>query len=163
MRFLILSLLLTCSLSVSSQTVRYSYKPLSSKGCDVYCSVSKQDTTYYIMVTIVSSNMTFLKETTMLLRTFDNKVLKLKGELINSSNQSGGGIVAGNVVIPISLINSAAQFVVTPQQIELLKSGVKKIRLSTIPIEHERTFKKDRIGKKLYEFYIEQRDKDDDF
>ena len=90
-------------------------------------------------------------------------MLKLKGELINSSNQSGGGIVAGNVVIPISLINSAAQFVVTPQQFELLKSGVKKIRLSTTPIEHERTFKKDRIGKKLYEFYIEQRDKDDDF
>lgn len=163
MRILILSLLLACGLSVSSQTVGYSYKPLSSKGCDVYYSVTKQDTTYYIMVTMIAYNMTFLKESTMLLRTFDEKVLKLKGELINNGNQSGGGVITGNVVIPISLTNSTAQFIVTPHQFELLKSGVKKIRLSTTPIEHERTFKKDKIGKKLYDFYIKERDKDDDF
>ena len=45
----------------------------------------------------------------------------------------------------------------------LLKKGVAKIRLSTIPIEHERTFAKDKIGKKLYQFFLKQKNKDNDF
>lgn len=56
-----------------------------------------------------------------------------------------------------------AQFKITPEQFEKIKDGIAKVRLSTIPIEHERTFRKDKIGKKLYLFYLKERNKDNNF
>jgi hypothetical protein len=52
---------------------------------------------------------------------------------------------------------------VSPEQFELLKDGIVKVRLSTTPIEHEREFKKDKIGKKLYAFFASLRDKVENF
>ena len=98
----------------------------------------------------------------MLFKTFEGNVIELKGELMGNGSESAG-IVSGNVVIPITEISSTAQFTATPFQFEQLKNGISKVRLSTTPIEHERTFKKDKIGKKLYQFFIKQRDKNIDF
>ena len=46
---------------------------------------------------------------------------------------------------------------------EALKNGIANVRLSTTPYEHEREFKKDKIGKKLYEHYLKEKDKDSNF
>lgn len=46
---------------------------------------------------------------------------------------------------------------------KVLKEGVERIRLSMTPMNHERTFKKDKIGKKLYQFYKKAKEKDDIF
>ena len=81
---------------------------------------------------------------------------------MNNRSESAG-IVSGNMVLPVISIISSAQFSITPEQLEMIKSGVIKIRLSTTPIEHEREFTKDKIGKKLYEFYLNIRDKNNDF
>lgn len=94
----------------------------------------------------------------MLLKTFDGDVIKLDGSQIGNGSESAG-IVSGNIFLPITEISSTAQFKISPQQFELLKKGVAKIRLSTIPIEHERTFAKDKIGKKLYQFFLKQKNK----
>ena len=67
------------------------------------------------------------------------------------------------MVIPITYIISTAQFEVSPEQFELLKDGIIKVRLTTTPIEHEREFKEDKIGKKLYEFYLDAQNKEDNF
>ena len=83
--------------------------------------------------------------------------------LYTSSGSETAGIVSGNIVLPVTEISSTAQFKISPQQFEMLKNGVAKIRLSTIPIEHERTFAKDKIGKKLYQFFLKQKNKDNDF
>lgn len=125
-------------------------------------SVAKQDTAYYIIATVKSDRLNFLKESTMLLKTFDGEVIKLYGSQIGSGSETAG-IVSGNIVLPVTEISSTAQFKISPQQFELLKKGVAKIRLSTIPIEHERTFTKDKIGKKLYQFFLKQKNKDNDF
>lgn len=125
-------------------------------------SVAKQDTAYYIIATVNSDRLNFLKESTMLLKTFDGEVIKLYGSQIGSGSETVG-VVSGNIVIPVTEISSTAQFKISPQQFELLKKGVAKIRLSTIPIEHERTFAKDKIGKKLYQFFLKQKNKDNDF
>ena len=150
------------ALNTYGQTVGYTYKPLASEGCNVKYSVSKQDTTYYIIVTVKSDRLIFLNKSTMLFKTFEGNVIELKGELMGNGSESAG-IVSGNVVIPITEISSTAQFTATPFQFEQLKNGISKVRLSTTPIEHERTFKKDKIGKKLYQFFIKQRDKNIDF
>ena len=98
----------------------------------------------------------------MMIRTANGDVLKFSGELIDNGTESAG-IVSGNMVIPVTSIISTAQFEVSPEQFELLKDGIIKVRLTTIPIEHEREFKKDKIGKKLYEFYLNVKNKEDDF
>lgn len=160
--FLLTTILLIGSICTYAQVVRYSYKPLAAEGCRMSYSVTKQDTSYYIIATVSSDRMKFLKESTMMIRTFKDEILKLDGTLIDNDTESAG-LVSGNIVIPVTEIKSTAQFKITPKQFELLQQGVKKIRLSTIPIKHERTFKKDKIGKKLYNFFIEQQKEEDDF
>ncbi len=145
-----------------AQTVSYTYRALAAEGCSVKYSVAKQDNAYFIIATVSSDRMIFLKESTMMVRTANGEVLKFNGELLDNGAISTG-IVSGNMVIPVSSIISTAQFRVSPEQFELLKDGIVKVRLSTTPIEHEREFKKDKIGKKLYEFFTIHRDKVDNF
>lgn len=160
---IILSIVLTMfSANINAQTVGYTYRPLAAEGCNMKYSVVKQDTAYYIIATVKSDRLNFPKESTMLLKTFDGEVIKLYGSHIGSGSETAG-IVSGNIVLPVTEISSTAQFKISPQQFELLKKGVAKIRLSTIPIEHERTFAKDKIGKKLYQFFLKQKNKDNDF
>lgn len=144
-----------------AQTVGYNYKVLTAEGCNMKYSVSKQDTIYTI-VAVRSDRMNFLNEPTMKIETFTGKYLELKGTVIGNGSQSAG-IISGNIVIPITEMSSTSQFRITPQQFEILNEGVAKIRLSMIPMNHERTFKKDKIGKKLYQFYLKEKQKDEDF
>ena len=119
-----------------AQTVSYSYRSLAAEGCSVTYSAIRQDTTYYI--------------------------LELKGDLVGNNLESMG-FISGNIVIPVTEINSTAQFRIHPEQFEFFRKGVAKIRLSAIPIEHERTFAKDKIGKKIYRLLLEQKNKNSDF
>ena len=149
-------------LTTNAQTVGYTYKALAAEGCNMKYSVVKQDTMYSIVATVSSDRMNFLSNPTMKIKTFSGKYLELKGTVIGNGSQSAG-IISGNVVIPVTEISSTAQFWITPQQFEILNEGVAKIRLSMTPMNHERTFPKDKIGKKLYQFYMKEKKKDEDF
>lgn len=159
---ILLGLLFTITSVSFAQTVGYTYKPLAAEGCTMKYSVVKQDTAYYIIATVRSDRMNFLNESTMKIRTFKDDVITLKGVVIGSGSESAG-IVSGNIVIPVTEISSTAQFAITPDEFDMLKSGISKVRLSMTPMDHERTFKKDKIGKKLYQFYLKAKAKDDDF
>ena len=165
MKYIKIILLILClcwGLLSNAQTVGYTYKPLAAEGCNVKYSVAKQDTMYSIVATVRSDRMNFLSEPTMKIRTFSGKYLELKGTMIGNRSQSAG-IVSGYVVIPVTEISPTAQFWIAPQQFEILNEGVAKIRLSMTPMNHERTFKKDKIGKKLYQFYQQEKQKDENF
>ena len=145
-----------------AQSVSYTYKPLAAEGCSVMYTVAKQDSSYYIVVSIKSDRFQFLKETTMILRNFNNEVLKLEGKHIGDGSETGG-IVAGNMVIPVTELSTTAQFPITPEQMEFFSKGIAKIRITAIPMNHERTFKKDKIGKKLYTYLKKLTEDKDDF
>ena len=162
MKKLLLILFFAIVLETIAQTVGYSYRPLAAEGCNMKYSVAKQDTSFYIIVTVRSERLKFLKESTFLLKTFDGEILRLKGDLIDSGSESAG-VLVGNMMLPVTEVNSTAQFRISPNQFELIRNGIAKVRLSTIPIEHERIFKKDKIGKKLYKFYQNIRSKSDFF
>lgn len=157
-----LMLLACAAISVQAQTVGYTYKALAAEGCNMKYSVAKQDSSYYIIATVRSDRMTFLSEPTMKVRTFNDEVITLTGTAIGNGSQSAG-IVSGNIIIPVTEISSTAQFKVTPEQFESIKSGIAKVRLDMTPMNHERTFKKDKIGKKLYQFYLKAKSQDDNF
>ena len=158
-------LLMIClcrGLTANAQAVGYTYKALAAEGCNMKYSVVKQDTMYSIVATVSSDRMDFLSDPTMKIRTFSEKYRELKRTVIGNGSQSAG-IISGNVVIPVTEISSTTQFWITPQQFEILNEGVAKIRLSMTPMNHERTFKKDKIGKKLYQFYLKEKQKDENF
>lgn len=159
---ILLMICLCWGLKANAQAVRYTYKALAAEGCNMKYSVVKQDTMYSIVATVSSDRMNFLGDPTMKIRTFSGKYLELKGSVIGNGSQSAG-IISGNMVLPITEISSTAQFEITPQQFEILNEGVAKIRLSMTPMNHERTFKKDKIGKKLYQFYLKEKQKDEKF
>ena len=159
----ILFLLCMCfGLIAQAQTVGYTYKALAAEGCNMKYSVAKQGTEYSIVATVRSDRMAFLSNPTMKIKTFTGEYLELKGTVIGNGSQSAG-IISGNIVLPVTEISSTAQFRITPQQFEILNEGVAKIRLSMTPMNHERTFKKDKIGKKLYQFYLKEKSQDDNF
>lgn len=97
-----------------------------------------------------------------MLRNFNNEVLKLEGKHIGDGSETGG-IVAGNMVIPVTELSTTAQFPITPEQMEFFSNGIAKIRITAIPMNHERTFKKDKIGKKLYTYLKKLTEDKDDF
>lgn len=158
----VIALLFAYTSPSTAQTVGYTYKALAAEGCSMKYGVVKQDMNYYIIATVRSDRMNFLKESTMKIRTFSGDVITLKGEVIGGGSESGG-VVIGSMVIPVTEIRSTAQFSITPEEFELLNNGVSKVRLSMIPMDHERTFKKDKIGRKLYLLYLKAKAKDEDF
>lgn len=161
-KVLLLLAVVSLPLLAFAQSVSYTYKPLAAEGCSVRYTVAKQDSSSYIVVTIKSDRFKFLSESTMLIRTYKDEVIKLEGKHINDGSETGG-IVSGNIVIPVTEISTTAQFKITDEQIEKLKDGVAKIRITAIPMNHERTFKKDKIGKKLYKYFNELANTDDTF
>ena len=150
------------SLQICAQSVSYTYKPLAAEGCSVKYNVIKQDTTCYIVATVSSDRMKFLSEPTMKIKTFKGSVLTFSGKVIDNSSSSFG-ILSGSMMIPITGISSTAQFKVIPSEFEMLREGVAKIRLSMTPMNHERVFKKDKIGQKLYQLYLKVKSKEEDF
>ena len=161
-RIMFLLFCVAMGFDVHAQTVGYTYKALAAEGCSMKYSVSKQDSIYSIIASVSSDRMHFLNEPTMKIRTFTGKYLELRGTVLGHGSQSAG-VISGNIIIPITEISSMAQFRVTPQQFEILNEGVAKIRLSMTPMNHERIFKKDKIGKKLYQFYLKEKQKDENF
>ena len=98
----------------------------------------------------------------MKIKTFKGSVLTFSGKVIDNSSSSFG-ILSGSMMIPITGISSTAQFKVIPSEFEMLREGVAKIRLSMTPMNHERVFKKDKIGQKLYQLYLKVKSKEEDF
>ena len=169
--FLIAIVLTTMWLNLSAKkSVSSSHKILSNEGCSVAYSIIHQDSTYFIYVTITSERLVFSPKPSMKVKTFDNTMLDIMGTNVFQNTITDGigvSVPIGNTVVtsvyPYSETSSIACFEVTEEQFERLSIGVKKIRLSTIPIIHEKEFKRDRIGAKLYQLYLEQRHTNDEF
>lgn len=147
----------------AAKQVGYNHKLLSDEGCTVYLyAAQEQDNTPLIVVTVQSDRLVFSEEPTMLLKTFDGTVIESHGKNINASS-TPYYITSGSVAIPVNTINAMAQFPITDDEIELLKYGISKIRLTTIPIQHEKEFKVDIIGKRLYKLFQKVRSTDSSF
>lgn len=147
----ILFVLSFCITLIAKNQVSYSHKSLSAEGCRVTYSAIQHNDQKFILVEVRSDRLVFIDSPTMLLKNTDGEVITLKGQSI-SSNKRTAGVMVSNVMFPISEIKAYAEFPITDEEIEKLKDGVIKVRLTTIPITHEREFKKDKIGKKLYNF-----------
>lgn len=158
-------LLISCllfSLATKAQTVSYLYRALAAEGCKVYYSIVKEDSAYAIDVRVRSDRLVFLSNPTMKIKTFNGTYMDLSGTVIRNG-EGNRFYVVGGIPVPVQELITLARFAITPQQMETLKEGVAKIYLSMAPMNHVRTFRKDKIGRKLYQFYLEKAKGEDGF
>lgn len=74
---------------------------------------------------------------------------------MSASNKSEGAVMIGYTAVAISHYITEAKFPITKDQIEQFSKGIKKLRLNTSPEYHEKEWRRDRIGKKLFAKYKE--------
>lgn len=153
-KLIFLIILILCTINLCAQSVSYDYKLLSKQGCHVKYSAYRQEDKSYIIVEVKSDGgISFVNDPIMMLRASNNEVIKLQGVNVGKHKEGGVGIVVSGILISEDYSVSTAQFEISNEQIEMLKSGIIKVRLSTIPYLHEREFKSDKIGKKLYKAF----------
>ena len=90
----------------------------------------------------------------MLIRLMDNSVISLEGKMMGVQSKSDGGVVISGVYVASNHFVSEARFPISIDEMQSFKHGLKKLRLNTSPKYHEKEWKRDKIGKKLYENYI---------
>lgn len=150
-----------CAIVSYAQDASYTYKPLAKEGCHVEYSALKQDNKSYIIVSVRSDEgLCFVNDPVMMLRTGSNEVIKLTGTNMGSRKESSSGVVIGNVVVSSNNSVGMAQFELTDEQVEMLNTGVIKVRLTTTPFVHEREFTKDKIGKRLFKAFSKQKNEE---
>lgn len=161
----IMMLTMTTVLTGCGSSKMVSYSVGGQEQSRMSYSVVKQGKQCYIYVSMNSPGQKMSKNPTLMLKTFDGKVIKLKGAITNTdvSGYTGGMTTVGNAVGTGSISSgfggasyrtqTNARFAVSAKQFALINNGIAKVRLSTFPIMHEKTFKQDKIGKKLYKLY----------
>lgn len=142
--------------------ISYTHKPLTTEYCRVNFSVTQQDSIYYLVVLLQSDNLVYSASPFLKLKTYKGDIINLEGVLADSKTKHGG-VMIGRYMMPLSSYKSIAQFRITKEEIEKLKDGIMKLRLSTVPTIHEKEFKKDKIGKKLYDLFLKNYIKEKDF
>jgi len=119
--------------------------------------------TAYIVVSVQSDRLVFSDNPTMMVRFFNtDQILLLSGKKMDAISSSGA-VMVGNVFVPYTETKAMAMFRVTEQRMEFFKLGVERVRLSTLPITHDRTFNYDKIGVQLYQNYLSVKKKAQDF
>lgn len=158
----LLSLILICSSCCLSNAAGYAYRPFSCDGgsYDYRCIMSESGAS--LVVTVESGNLTFPPNPTLLLKTFNDQVIRLDGFNSNTATTQGAVFVS-NVAVPVSNLTATAIFPITEEQINLLADGVSKVRLNILPCTHERSFKRDMIGAAIYHDYQKEKKAYDNF
>lgn len=150
----ILMLLISNVLFAKKRNTGYCYKELSSVGICCTFSIIKDSVTYLVLETQSHTNVLDAKPKIQI-RFFNDDTITLCSENVQTNNNttvmpSVGGLSAGS----INSVISRAKFPLKDGDIEKFALGIKKIRISTIPNVHEREFKKDKIGYKIYKLYL---------
>lgn len=89
----------------------------------------------------------------LLIKLMNDEVISLDGQPLGNMSKSDGGVVVYGVYVSSNYFISEAKFPITNDQISRFSKGIKKIRLNTSPKFHEKEWKKDKIGKILYDSY----------
>ena len=122
---------------------------------NVKINLSTENDSTFLTLILTSERLKMSDSPKLLLRFMDDSVLSLDGYMQGSTNKSGGAVMIGNTAVAINHFITEAKFPITKDQIEQFSKGIKKLRLNTSPKYHEKEWRKDKIGKKLFAKYKE--------
>ena len=120
----------------------------------VQMRITKENNEAFLNVRLQDLTKVMTESPKMLIKLMNDSIINLDGKIMSTSHKNEGGVVVANIVVESDFIVSDAKFPITPEQIKQIGLGVKKLRLNTSPNYHEKEWKKDKIGKKLYEEYL---------
>lgn len=118
-------------------------------------NLSTENDSIFLLVVHTSWEYKMQDKPKMLIRLMGEEVISLEGILLSSSNKNGGAVVVGNIAVSSHEYITEAKFSISRDQIEKFSKGIKKIRINTTPEYYEKTWRRDKIGKKLYAKYKE--------
>ena len=130
--------------------------------------VTQQDTTFVIVTNVnTSSRLGAFDDAIMLIKTMDDEVLELYSitsdnniKNISYDNPTVTTTRYKNIITStynsnsVDVSRNTNYWYVTPEIIEKLKVGIKKIKIQFENGVYEKEFKKDKIGKILYDSYL---------
>lgn len=152
MRKFLISIFLFCAISINAQV---SYGDLFFVDYNMKINVSTEKDSVFLSVILTSSSQKMVDAPKLLLRLTDGTVISLDGTLLASTSKSDGAYMIGNVAVASNHFITEAKFPVSREQMEQFSKGIKKLRLNTSPSFHEKQWRRDKIGKLLYEKYKE--------
>lgn len=130
------------------------YGDLSFGSYNMKINLVTENDSIFLYVIFSAEKKYLSDDPKLLLRLMDDTVFSLEGKNLGRQSKSDGGIVIGGVYLDSNHVISEAKFPVTKNQIMQFNKGIKKLRLNTTPKYHEREWKRDKIGKQLYNKYL---------
>ena len=117
-------------------------------------NVVTENDNVFLNLIFSSGNRKLTDTPKLLLRLMDDTIISLEGINLGATSKSGGGVIIYGVLVPDNYSVSETKFPISKEQILQFNKGIKKLRLNTTPKYHEKEWRTDKIGKKLYEAYI---------
>ena len=151
MKRLLLLMIILCSYLYGKAQVSYGDKFFVDYNVKINLSTEKDST--FLTLIFKSESLKMSDSPKLLLRLMDDTIISLDGYMLDSSNKSEGAVMIGYTAIAINHYVTEAKFPISREQVESLSKGVKKLRLNTSPKYHEKEWRRDKIGKKLYAKY----------
>ena len=151
-KFLLSFCLLVISIAAQAQA---SYGDLFLVDYNVKINVSTENDSIFLSLIMTSASQKMTDEPKLLLRLMDDTVISLDGRLLSSTSKSDGAYMIGYVAVASNHFITEAKFSISKEQMEQFAKGIKKLRLNTSPEFHEKSWRRDKIGRKLYDKYKE--------
>lgn len=131
-------------------------------GIQSYTNINTNQTQFLLAININSSyKLHFKDDAKMLIKTFNNEILELTNMLSYFDKTTLGYTYKNPLIGDIGTIHeniiakNIAIFYITEDDIVKLKNGISKVRVELKNSNYlDYTYKKDRIGEKLYNSYI---------
>ena len=130
-----------------------SYGDITWGNYNMKINVITDNDSIFLNIVYTDGKLKLADEPKLLLKLMDDEVISLDGQLLSNFSKSDGGVVISGVYVASNHFISEAKFPISKEEIGKLSKGIKKLRLNTSPKYHEKEWKKDKIGKKLYESY----------
>ena len=170
--YALLSLFLISSCATTQKAWYSSESVFAPTHATFYCSAISEEGQLYVVINIKSEQLQFIESPTMKLKNFNEEVLTLQGESLSSHTSTSGvpiyGLDDSGAVVPggslvVSELSTMARFPVSEKDIPFFEPGIMKVRISTVPIVHEREFYQDKFGGWLYKELLKVKKQEEDF
>ena len=151
-KIVLITLLFMSALSVQVRA-QASYGDITWGSYNMKINVITNNDSFFLNIVYTDGNRKLVDAPKLLIKLMDDEVIPLDGQLLGNMSKSDGGVVVSGIYVASNHFISEAKFPISKEQISQFSKGIKKLRLNTSPKYHEKEWKKDKIGKILYESY----------
>ena len=146
-------LLIVLSCTYAQAQVRYGDRAFGDG--DIQINVSTEKDSVYLTFIVTSWKYKMSDSPEVLFRLMNDDIISLDGKLLDSSIMNEGAVMIGKLAVSSNEYITEAKFPIAKNQIEQFSKGIKKVRINTSPKYHQKEWRRDKIGKKLYAKYKE--------